>query len=90
MTASSLKQGVLGLIGAEQFDHFLGNEGARCQHKALAFHGIDARSGDVDFWAERLMGVAVDAEARPGGQVNFFALGVKRVLRQGLEVLPAA
>ncbi|EWS53747.1 hypothetical protein X551_03450 [Methylibium sp. T29] len=78
------------VVAAQQRHHLLRDRGAGGDHEALAFHGVDAAGGGVHLRAQRMGAAAVEREAGPGGDVHLLVLRVHRVLRQRLQMLPAA
>ena len=75
---------------AELVDHGLGDHCAGAEHEARALDGVNLARGVVDFPAQRMRERVVQREARPGADVNLLVLGVHRVFRQRLQMLPAA
>jgi len=78
------------IVAAQRLQHLLRHRRARRDHEALPLDRVDAACGVVDLGAKGVGAAAVQREARPGGDVHLLVLRVHRILRQRLQVLPAA
>ena len=79
-----------GVVAAQQLHHLLRHGRAGREHEALALDRVDAAGGIVHLRPERIGAAAIERKARPRGDVHLLVLRIHRVLRQGLQVLPAA
>ena len=75
---------------AELVDHRLRDDRAGAEEEARAFDRVDLAGGVVDLMAERMRERVVQRKARPGADMHLLVLGVHRVFRQRLQMLPAA
>src|SRR5471032_775875 len=75
---------------AKLVDHGLGDQCAGTEDETRALDSVNLARGVIDLPAKRMRERVVQREARPGADVNLLILGVHRVFRQWLQVLPAA
>ena len=90
VAAAGMQEGVLFGGVAELVDHRLRDDRAGAEEEAGAFDRIDLAGGVVDLMAERMRERIVQRKTRPGADMHLLVLGVHRVFRQRLQVLPAA
>ena len=89
MSAALMDEIALVLGVTHLLDHFLGDDGARCQDEAGSFDRIHLADGIVGFPAERVRKRLVHGKTRPRSHVHLLVLGIHGVFGQGLKMLPA-
>ena len=90
MAAAGVQEGVFFGRVAQLVDHGLRDHRARAEEETRALDSINLARRVVDFPAKRMREGVVQREARPGADVNLLVLGIHRVFRQRLQMLPAA